>query len=825
MGEGSDSDGFFNRLQLQDRWAGIYRTIKPYLPPINFITVHHAYFIFVGLIISAIFFALADREEFKTLSFVDSWFLIMSAFTGSGLNTVNLSELIVAQQAILFVMMVIGSPVLVSLFTIWFRFRIFEKRFDRIVEAERERRRRKRATGAMLGMAGAMAGLPVMSTFGAGPRTKPQSPEERAKNDAFELSKPKSPRPGDVERLQAESPKLSPTTNPNTMAMHPQVAAMHTNFQENDAASLPPSPRPAPPSGQSYRHRQPLSPLGRPATATAKNGTTEAGGETGFDFRTFVHKHKHSIGRNGQFFDLDDDQREYLGGVEYRALKLLFVIVAIYFVVLQILGAITLGAWLAVHGRAATAVNAQDPWWSGIFLAISSFNNCGLTLLDAGLTAFVDDAFVLTVVTLLSFAGNAAFPAFIRGTIFLARLFFKHIIARHGPASDEYGEWEEAFDFILKYPRRLFMLMFPSKANLAFVSFFSTVVVVNWIGLLVLGLGNSVLEAFPLAKRVGVALFQATTTPSGGFAVFSISGLWFDAQVLLLIVMYLAAYPEIIVMRNSNVYEERSLGLYSTAEAAKQDEEEDAADEAAAAGMTFIVPQLSTNSMSHASGISAKHGIATTTVKTLAQVGRRGTAFVGKQLQQRMSDFQGVGIDNAAARRRSQAAASLPVIVGIKRSKTIDFEPPPAAAAASDGSVSLVSQHLRGQLAHDVWSIALALFLITIIETSHSIFDPRTFSVFNFLFEIVSGYTNIGISVGLPDQSYSFSGGWYTGSKVVMVFMMIRGRHRGLPVALDHSVKLPGWDDVAREEQDAEIRRSLSVARASMENNGQQVLY
>ncbi|KAI6381445.1 hypothetical protein MCOR25_001141 [Pyricularia grisea] len=824
MGDGSHDDGFFNRLQLQDRWAGICRAIKPYLPPVNFITVHHAYFIFIGLIVSAIFFALADREEFKTLSFVDSWFLIMSAFTGSGLNTVNLSELVVAQQAILFVMMVIGSPVLVSLFTIWFRVRIFEKRFDRIVEAERERRRRKRATGAMLGMAGAMAGLPVMSTFGASPRPNPQPHEERAKNDAFELSKPNSPRPREKDGRQAESPQLSPFLNSTPMAMHPQVATPQSDFQGDIAAPSPRGPRPTLSPGQSHRQRPPMSPLAR--SATIRTGTTEAVGETGFDFRTFVRSHKHSIGRNGQFFDLDDDEREYLGGVEYRALKLLFVIVAIYFVVLQILGAIALGAWLAVHGREVTAVNAQDPWWSGIFLAISSFNNCGLTLLDAGLTAFADDAFVLTVITLLSFAGNAAFPAFIRGTIYLGRLFFKHIIARHGPESDEYGAWEEAFDFILKYPRRLFMLMFPSKANLVFVSFFSTIVAVNWIGLLVLGLGNPVLDAFPLAKRVGVALFQATTTPSGGFSVFSISGLWFDAQVLLLIVMYLAAYPEIIVMRNSNVYEERSLGLYSTAEAAKQDEEEDAADEAAAAGMTLIVPQLSANSMSHASGISAKPSIATATIKTLAQAGRRGTAFVGKQLQQRMSDFQGVGIDNAAARRRSQAAASLPVIVGIKRSKSIQFEPSPAATAASDGSVSLVSQHLRGQLAHDVWSIALALFLITMIETLHSIIDPRTFSVFNFLFEIVSGYTNIGISVGLPDQAYSFSGGWYTGSKVVMILMMIRGRHRGLPVALDHSVKLPGWDDVAREEQDAEIRRSLSIARASMENNGQQqVIY
>jgi Trk-type K+ transport system membrane component len=123
---------------------------------------------------------------------------------------------------------------------------------------------------------------------------------------------------------------------------------------------------------------------------------------------------------------------------------------------------------------------------------------------------------------------------------------------------------------------------------------------------------------------------------------------------------------------------------------------------------------------------------------------------------------------------------------------------------------SLISQQVRGQLSHDVWWIALALFLITLIETHHSIEDPRTYSVFTILFEIVSGYTTIGISIGLPDQSYSFSGGMYTGSKIIMILVMLRGRHRGLPVALDRAVRLPGKKLGEMEEEDAEIRSMFS---------------
>lgn len=210
------------------------------------------------------------------------------------------------------------------------------------------------------------------------------------------------------------------------------------------------------------------------------------------------------------------------------------------------------------------------------------------------------------------------------------------------------------------------------------------------------------------------------------------------------------------------------------------------------------------------SGVSLAPSRFTTTstksIKKLSAIGRRGTAFVGKQIQNRMNDFQGVGITTKPRLKRVPETF-------------FDDKPHPPVQAA-EGHIDLISQHLRGQLSHDMWFVALALFLITLIETSHSLADPQSYSVFNFLFEVVSGYTNIGLSVGLPGQSYSFAGGWYAGSKLVMVAMMIRGRHRGLPVALDHAVKLhKPRDDGKKQDEDAEIRRSIGRNRASIDAN------
>lgn len=262
------------------------------------------------------------------------------------------------------------------------------------------------------------------------------------------------------------------------------------------------------------------------------------------------------------------------------------------------------------------------------------------------------------------------------------------------------------------------------------------------------------------------------------------------------------------------VYEERSLGIYTTEENKPED------SDSTVNGSTDELPTLEGPLLSpppfgpshgppqtavSVSGVSqAQSRVSARSVKKLAAVGRKGTSFVGKQIQNRMNNFQGVGVTTKPP---------------LKRSAEMNFDVgnPVANSSTPEGHVSLVSQHLRGQLSHDIWAIAFSLFLITLIETSHSIEDPRTYSVFNFLFEIVSGYTNIGLSVGLPDQSFSFCGGWYTGSKLVMILMMIRGRHRGLPVALDHAVKLPGWDNVKKQNEDAEIRRSIGRSRASLE--------
>jgi Trk-type K+ transport system membrane component len=68
-------------------------------------------------------------------------------------------------------------------------------------------------------------------------------------------------------------------------------------------------------------------------------------------------------------------------------------------------------------------------------------------------------------------------------------------------------------------------------------------------------------------------LFQAASVRSGGFYVVPIPSLRIATQVLYVIMMYISVYPIAITMRASNVYAERSLGIYN--EDVDNDEQKD----------------------------------------------------------------------------------------------------------------------------------------------------------------------------------------------------------------------------------------------------------
>jgi len=103
-------------------------------------------------------------------------------------------------------------------------------------------------------------------------------------------------------------------------------------------------------------------------------------------------------------------------------------------------------------------------------------------------------------------------------------------------------------------------------------------------------------------------------------------------------------------------------------------------------------------------------------------------------------------------------------------------------------SLSMVHYHRL-----DMWWLGLALFLLCIIERDQLENESNAtwFNIFNIIFELVSAYGGVGLSLGVPYANYSFSGAFRPLSKLIVCLVMLRGRHRGLPVAIDRAVVLP----------------------------------
>ncbi|KAJ5704202.1 hypothetical protein N7493_011340 [Penicillium malachiteum] len=124
------------RARLSLLWQGpIGRALMAVSSPANLLTLHYVYFIATCLISSIIFYL--TSTPWKSVAYVDAIFLCVSAMTGAGLNTVDLSTLNTFQQVLLFILLILGSAIFVSLAVLMVRKRAFEEK-SRGVSEERK---------------------------------------------------------------------------------------------------------------------------------------------------------------------------------------------------------------------------------------------------------------------------------------------------------------------------------------------------------------------------------------------------------------------------------------------------------------------------------------------------------------------------------------------------------------------------------------------------------------------------------------------------------------------------------------------------------------
>ncbi|KAI1614929.1 cation transport protein-domain-containing protein [Exophiala viscosa] len=721
--------------------------IQTMLENVSFIHLHYFYFCATCMLASIVFWG--SSTPAKSVRYIDSLYLCISAMTEAGLNTVNLSTLNTWQQVILFLLIIMGSAIFVSIAILHVRKRAFEKKFAELIEKRRRRLRRprsltfswsKRNKGAADDHEAAVASGAVR---GRAIQDPPQdvhiadeasmNPPERIKSrsDDTEDEAPVASDMTEVGDGDQNSHIRFPDQLPAVDHGHNQVRSRNlsrrrTSFFEGrgvGARALDNHPRNTRPNDSPWLNESAVEDEVKPSG----NGISK--------LDKYLDTVNGYLGRNSQFHGLSEKERKKLGGIEYDAICLLSWVVPLYFILFQLFGALGVGAWMQVNRPGMARRNGENPFWTGAFFAISAFNNSGMALLDANATALQTSYYSLLTLSLLILAGNTCFPPFLRLILWTMKKF----IPKDSP-SLAWRTRQQTLEFCLDHPRRVYTNLFPSAQNWWLV--FSLVMLngIDWVAFELLNIGNPTTDAIAPHYRALDGLFQAFAVRSGGFYVVNIAGLRSGLLVLYVIMMYISAFPIALTIRNTNVYEERSLGIYAEDIAEQEKEKEEVAEKSQNGG--------------DANG----------------QPGRKFLSGLGRTLT--MTHGQAKAPKNSSWTRQ-------------------DF----------------LRQQLRGQLGHDLWWLVLAIFMITAIETGQFERDPVVFSTFNIIFEVVSAYGCVGISTGVPWNAYSFSGAWHTASKLVLCAVMLRGRHRGLPVSIDRAILLPDETLAWAEEEDATKRR------------------
>ncbi|KIM41983.1 hypothetical protein M413DRAFT_445173 [Hebeloma cylindrosporum] len=713
---------------------------------VTFFRIHIAAFTFIPLIFSCIFYASNGRFH---VSFLDSMFLCYSAMTVTGLSTVNLSTITPWQQAILYTLMTIGDFTVVSWIMVLIRKRFFRTHCEYIVLKDAKQRTNKSKASIKKTISSPIAtfkqreAAPRQEKEPIGPTTETHNSEPQVhfvgptpgvtlssipthghdpanlggethiiSDEAFSSS-PKSeeiPLTTMSEPVPVSSPMavefaLSTTIPPRFAHYHPMMTMRNGRAVPKRGATMLSASRvpdvPGAPNTNNAKYQgfggfpgptklltqvvkitapQTYQKLERSMTITTMT-TLHASSAPWLNFSGLV------VGRNSDFRtdSLTDEQLEDIGGAEYKALRLLSYLVPAYIVGTQLIAVLLFLPWLYVT-KSYDEVFAAQPRlvskaWFSFFQVMGAFTGGGLSLVDASMVPFQGAYLMIVALMFMILAGNFALPIFLRFIIWIASRILP-----------EESDAQEALSFLLHHPRRCFLYLFPSHQTWFLVICLVVFSAMEWTGFAVLNLGLPAYESIPKGPRIIAGLFQGLAARASGLAIVPVASLAPALQFLYVVMMYIAVYPVALSIRSTNVYEERSLGVF---EVPPIDENEEPND---------------VNSL-----VSRKE-----------RVGR----YLG--------------------------------------------------------------WHLRRQMSMDIWWLVWAIFIVAIIERKNILDDSKKwFDLFRILFELVSAFGGIGLSLGFPSDNFSFSGAMHPLSKLVIIVIMVRGRHRGLPVAVDRAVLLP----------------------------------
>ncbi|KAK1589954.1 cation transporter [Colletotrichum navitas] len=538
-------------------------------PKLNFITLHYTWIIFCSLLSFVILY------PYGNLTAVDAFFFGCSGSTESGLNTVDVKDLKTYQQVYIYVIPIITNLMFVNMMVVVARLYWFRQRLRSIAATE-------------LGNSDDLEANPPLEN--GDERTSQAEKYPQSQTEPIRTTE------ADAEEKLNKATNPSPPARPTTITFDESFSQSRSK-QADETFLHVPGPRdrddgqpmieigknmdkdddvirPVGPSATGLSRRRSHFPEG-PAMRAARSmekvassvlvlGQTKSSGRESrrSDLSTQPRpsdlpnlSRQVTVGRNSQFFHLTERDRELLGGIEYRSLKLLLKIIFSYCFGLHLLGVICLLPWI-LHAPskyiAWLADNGQSQTWWAFYSAQTMVNNLGFTLTPDSMITFRDATWPMLVMTFLAFAGNTCYPILLRLVIWT----MSKVVSKKSPM-------KQHLQFLLDHPRRCYTLLFPSGPTWILFGILFMLNFVDVLLIIVLDLDNPAVNDLATGPRILSALFQAASARHTGTSTLNLALVNPAVQFSLLCMMYIAVFPIAISIRASNTYEERALGVYS----------------------------------------------------------------------------------------------------------------------------------------------------------------------------------------------------------------------------------------------------------------------
>jgi Trk-type K+ transport system membrane component len=245
----------------------------------------------------------------------------------------------------------------------------------------------------------------------------------------------------------------------------------------------------------------------------------------------------------------------------YESLCLITYIVLLYLLLWLFFG--ILFVWITLQIQ-PLSIELQDRGFSysdsAMYLALSAFGNCGMTMTSNSLMDMPDNPACYFILSIIILAGNTMFPIFLRYLIeLLLYLDVKFDLFGSTKTKNRFSHktpYNYSFStrvvltYMLNNPREIITHLFTDHQTKVLCCMVFSLIFIQYFFFLI-SINRNLTRKYSLGRLIGIGYFQTMSTRTAGFSIMDLRDLNEGVAFVYFIMMYLAAYPFVTTMQTT----------------------------------------------------------------------------------------------------------------------------------------------------------------------------------------------------------------------------------------------------------------------------------